>query len=63
MFLREHRRSEDGKEHRYRSLVESLRTPHGPGERRLCYLGELNDSAQARWLKTIKVFNDQGEST
>jgi hypothetical protein len=25
-------------------------------------LGELNGSAQARWLKTIEVFNEQGES-
>ena len=28
----------------------------------LCYLGELNGNAQARWLKTIEVFNEQGES-
>jgi hypothetical protein len=28
----------------------------------LCYLGELDDSAQARWLKTIEVFNEQGET-
>jgi hypothetical protein len=27
----------------------------------LCYLGELNDSAQARWLKVIEVFNEHGE--
>jgi transposase len=26
-------------------------------------LGELNDSAQARWQKTIEAFNEQGEST
>jgi transposase len=63
MFLRAHRRSKDGKEHRYWSLVETVRTPEGPRQRRLCYLGELNDSAQARWLKTIEVFNGQGEST
>jgi len=25
--------------------------------------GELNDSAQARWQKTIEAFNEQGEST
>ena len=30
--------------------------------RLLCYLGELNSSAQARWLKTIEVFNEQGEA-
>jgi len=63
MFLRAHRRSKDGKEHRYWSLVETVRTPEGPRQRRLCYLGELNDSAQGRWLKTIEVFNGQGEST
>jgi len=62
MFLRSHRRSKDGKQHSYWSLVETVRTPDGPRQRRLCYLGELNDSAQARWLKTIEVFNEQGES-
>ena len=63
MFLRSHRRSRDGKQHSYWSLVETMRTPDGPRQRRLCYLGELNDSGQARWLKTIEVFNEQGEST
>ena len=62
MFLRQHRRSKDGKPHTYWSLVETVRRPDGPRQRRLCYLGELNDSAQARWLKTIEVFNAQGES-
>ena len=62
MFLRLHRRQKDGKEHTYWSLVETVRTADGPRQRRLCYLGELNDSAQARWLKTIEVFNEQGES-
>jgi transposase len=62
MFLRRHERSKDGKAHAYWSLVETVRTPDGPRQRTLCYLGELNDSAQARWLKTIEVFNQQGES-
>src|SRR6185369_9088167 len=62
MFLRSHRRQKDGKEHTYWSLVETVRTPDGPRQRTLCYLGELNDSAQARWLKTIEVFNEQGET-
>ena len=61
MFLRSHAASKDGKEHTYWSLVETVRTPDGPRQRTLCYLGELNDSAQARWLKTIEVFNEQGE--
>jgi len=63
MFLRSHQRSKDGKGHTYWSLVETVRTADGPRQRRLCYLGELNSSAQARWLKTVDVFNEQGEST
>jgi transposase len=62
MFLRANHREKDGKDHTYWSLVETVRTPDGPRQRTLCYLGELNDSAQARWLKTIEVFNEQGES-
>jgi len=62
MFLRPHRRHKDGKDHSYWSLVETVRTANGPRQRRLCYLGELNDSARARWLKTTEVFNEHGES-
>jgi transposase len=61
MFLRQHTRSKDGKDHTYWSLVETVRTPEGPRQRTVCYLGELNHSAQARWLKAIEVFNEQGE--
>jgi len=61
MFLRPNHRGKDGKDHTYWSLVETVRTPDGPRQRTLCYLGELNDSAQARWLKVIEVFNEQGE--
>src|SRR6266568_2533982 len=61
MFLRRNRRSKDGKDHHYWSLVETVRTADGPRQRTLCYLGELNSSAQARWLRTIEVFNEQGE--
>jgi len=61
MFLRPHHRDKDGKRHTYWSLVETVRTPDGPRQRTLCHLGELNDSAQARWLKTIEVFNEAGE--
>ena len=62
MFLRPHQRSKDGKDHTYWSLVETVRRPSGPRQRTLCYLGELNSSAQARWLKTVEVFNEQGET-
>src|SRR5918997_1669909 len=63
MLLRPNRRSKDGKEHTYWSLVETARTPDGPRQRTLCYLGELNSSAHAQWLKTVDVFNEQGETT
>jgi hypothetical protein len=62
MFLRSHERSKDCKDHTYWSLVETVRTPNGPRQKTLCYLGELNSSAQARWFKTVEVFNQQGES-
>ena len=61
MFLRPNYRHKDGKDHTYWSLVETVRTPDGPRQRTLCYLGELNHSTQARWLKAIEVFNEQGE--
>ena len=63
MFLRPHQRKKDGKQHTYWSLVETVRTADGPRQRTVCYLGELNSSAQNRWLKTIGVFNEQGEKT
>ena len=62
MFLRSNRRTKDGKNHSYWSLVETVRTPDGPRQRTLCYLGELNSCAQSRWLRTIEVFNEQGEA-
>jgi len=61
MFLRPYCVAKDGKDHTYWSLVETVRTPEGPRQRTVCYLGELNSSAQARWLKAVEVFNEQGE--
>ena len=62
MFLRPHSRKKDGKDHTYWSLVETVRTADGPRQKTLCYLGELNSSAEARWLTTVEVFNQQGEA-
>jgi hypothetical protein len=62
MFLRPNHRSKDGKDHTYWSLVETVRTANGPRQKTLCYLGELNTSTHARWLKTIEVFNEDGEA-
>jgi transposase len=62
MFLRPNHRCKDGKDHTYWSLVETVRTPDGPRQKTLCYLGELNSSSEARWLTTVEVFNQQGET-
>lgn len=62
MYLRVDQRKKDGKAHCYWSLVETVRTAEGVRQRTLCYLGELNGTAEARWLKTIDVFNEHGES-
>jgi hypothetical protein len=57
MFLKCSVRRKDGKEHRTWSIVESRRV-HGGGSvhRHLLYLGEINDSQQAAWQKSIAVF-------
>ena len=59
MFLRCHARQKDGKLHRYWSIVESRRCgKRGTVQRPVLYLGEINDSQQAAWRKTIEVFED-----
>src|SRR3954447_9464623 len=59
MFLRCHRRNKDGKEHRYYSVEESRRLQSGKvAQRRVLYLGEINDSQQAAWRKTLEVFDE-----
>jgi transposase len=63
VFLKVHHRSKDGKDHRYYSLVESVRTSRGPQHRTLAYLGELNGSTESAWRKSIAVFNGEGTET
>jgi transposase len=59
MFLRCHTREKDGKLHRYWSIVETCRCgKRGTVQRPVLYLGEINDSQQAAWRKTIEVFED-----
>jgi len=59
MFLRSHRRFKDGKEHRYFSIEESRRLQSGKVvQRRVLYLGEINDTQQAAWRKTLEVFDE-----
>jgi hypothetical protein len=59
MFLRSTNRKKDGKEDRYFSVVENHRLSSGKmTQRRVLYLGEINDSRQAAWLKTLDVFDE-----
>jgi len=59
MYLRANKRIKDGKEHRYWSVDESRRLRSGRVvQRRVLYLGEINDSQQAAWRKTLEVFDE-----
>ena len=59
MYLRSHQRKKDGKEHRYFSVVEARRLSSGKSVQKRClYLGEINDSQQERWRKTLEVFDE-----
>ena len=56
MFLRASIRKKDGKEHRYWSVVETRRVAGGRVRQRpLLYLGEINDSQELAWRKSIEV--------
>jgi transposase len=46
MFLRPCYRTKDGKRHAYWSLVESVRTPRGPRQRVVAYLGQMDESGR-----------------
>ena len=60
MFLRSNTRRKDGKQHRYFSVVESRRLRSGKvAQRQVLYLGEINDSQQAGWSKTLEVFDEE----
>jgi hypothetical protein len=64
MFLRCHSRKKNGKLHRYWSVVESRRCGGGQSvQRQVLYLGEINDSQEAAWRKTIEVFDEQKQQT
>jgi transposase len=59
MFLRSHTRVKDGKQHRYFTVVESRRLQSGKvTQRQVLYLGEINDSQQASWRRTLEVFDE-----
>jgi hypothetical protein len=63
MFLRANKRSKDGKEHRYWSVVENRRVAGGRSvQKTLLYLGEINDSDRAAWTRAIEVIDEREQS-
>ena len=56
MFLRNTNRYKDGKDHRYYSVVDTCRVRDGRTvQKTLLYLGEINDSQKAAWVRTLEV--------
>jgi transposase len=59
MFLRQNRRRKNGKWHRYFTVVENRRLVGGGSrQRQVLYLGEINDSQQQVWRRTLEVFDE-----
>lgn len=59
MFLRFKTRFKDGKPHRYWSIVENHRTAdQRVVQRQVLYWGEINDTQQATWCKTLVAFQE-----
>lgn len=62
MFLRATIRRKDGKEHRYWSVVENRRVGGGRVvQRHVLYLGEINDTQELAWRRSIEVLEDGAE--
>src|SRR5947207_8601926 len=62
MFLRFYRRTKDGKEHRYWSIVESKRCTGGKVvQRPVLYLGEINDDQREAWCRVIEALDQDDQ--
>ena len=60
MFLRCKVRRKDGKQHRYWSVVENTRTARGRVvQRHVLYLGEINDTQELAWRRSIEVLEEK----
>jgi len=63
LFLKCHPRVKDGKEHRYWSVCENRYASDGKRfQRQVIYLGEINDSQKANWIKQIAVFDTAADT-
>ena len=59
MFLRCKVRRKDGKQRRYWSVVENTRVARGRVvQRHVLYLGEINDTQELAWRRSIAVLED-----
>src|ERR1700750_2557713 len=59
MFLRCKVRRKDGKQHRYWSVVENTRVARGRVvQRHVLYLGEINDTQELAWRRSIEVIEE-----
>ena len=59
MFLRSKRRFKNGKWHRYFSVVENRRLDgQRVAQRQVLYLGEINDTQEAAWRRTLEAFDE-----
>jgi hypothetical protein len=59
MFLRCKVRRKDGRQHRYWSVVENTRVGGGRVvQRHVLYLGEINDTQELAWRRSIAVLED-----
>lgn len=57
MYVRQHKRKKNGKEHTYWSLVESYRTAKGSRNRTVAYLGEIEESARKGWVNFSRAID------
>lgn len=64
MFLRFNTRKKDGKTHRYWSIVENRRLRAGhTTQRTVLYLGEINDTQQVAWRRSLDALNEATQLT
>jgi transposase len=64
MFLRSKSRYKNGKWHRYFSVVENRRVSRGGVcQRQVLYLGEINDTQEDAWRRSLEVFDEERQCT
>ncbi len=61
MFVRPCYRRKNGKRHAYWALVESYRTAHGPRQRVVAYLGDMDQSGRIGVKQTAEGKSADGQ--